>query len=111
MPRPLHLILLVVLSVLLTQDLVLDRAHAATTQPTRSQRQSTRVMQQSDYRNRLDQEKQEKIDERQVASVAAGEPSSAGLDYAVLIILVASAVAVLFLSRVRRASRRFRHRL
>ena len=64
-----------------------------------------KLMQQSDYKKRVDQDRKARREEHQMGSVTAPETSSSGLDYAVLMILVASVVTLAFLANRRRRSR------
>jgi hypothetical protein len=63
-------------------------------------------MQQSDHQRRLDQAKKPTVTDRQAASVAAIEDQSGNLDYVVFIILVASVVALVVISRRRGKARK-----
>ena len=66
----------------------------------------TKLMQQSDYKRRLQRQQDEQPQTRDLAAVATSEEASPQIDYVVLIILVVSIVALVFLhtrKRIRRS--------
>lgn len=71
--------------------------------------QATEFQKQSDYHNRVSQEKKEREIEKQVAAVGATRTESRGLDNFVIIMLAVSASALFFMSK-RIHSRRGRKR-
>jgi hypothetical protein len=75
-----------------------------------SAQQATEIQQQSDHANRVNREKQERELEKQVAAVGATRTETRGLDNFVVIMLVVSAGALLFISRRISGRRRGRRR-
>ena len=68
--------------------------------------QSTESMKQSDYRNRIAREQEEKERDKEVAGIGLAETESRGLDNFVMVLLVISAGALIFLSaRIRGKTR------
>jgi hypothetical protein len=67
------------------------------------------MMQQSDYKRRADEARESRTTERQMAAVGTPvDETSRELDYVVLVILVASVVAMIAISRRRSARARLR---
>jgi hypothetical protein len=70
---------------------------------------NTRLMQQSDHRQRMEDAKQEKAQNRQAAAMVATVEGSPGtFDYVILLMVVASLAALVILSRRRRGRPRYR---
>jgi hypothetical protein len=65
----------------------------------------TKLMQQSDYKRRLKRQQDAQPQERDLAALATAEEPSPQIDYVVLIILVASIVALVFLHTRNRITR------
>jgi hypothetical protein len=82
---------------------------ACLAQAPRASPSQTQMMQQSDYKRRADEAKESRATERQMATVGTPvEESSRELDYVVLVILVASVIAMVMISRRSRARARLR---
>ena len=60
--------------------------------------QTTEAMQQSDHKNRLRREQEERDIEKQVAAIGTTQSETRGLDNFVMIVLVVSAGALIFFS-------------
>ncbi|HVP57491.1 MAG TPA: hypothetical protein VMU02_05300 [bacterium] len=93
--------------VVLTYLVLLACPLAAPTQPAGPNPQSTGLMEQMDYKQRLDRERAE-AQSRGTNPAPPEENASVGLDFVVLVVLACSAAGVLVISRLRRSPRRRR---
>ncbi len=67
--------------------------------------QDTGMMQQVDHQRRLNEQRKAEAERRQMDAVATPDESSAGLDYAILVLLAASGLVVFVVSRKRNQAR------
>lgn len=72
--------------------------------------QATELQKQSDYHNRVEQKREEREQEKQVAAVGATQTGARNLDNFVMIMLVLSAGALFLISRRVKSSRSRRRR-
>lgn len=79
--------------------------HPAAAQSSASGTQNTRLMQQMDYRQRLDQQQRAEADRLKASPLAPVEDASVALDYLALAVLVGSTAGLLVISRIRRRPR------
>jgi len=87
--------------------------YASATEPVQiadASSQQTELMKQSDYMQRVDEEKEQKETERQMASLGLVEAETRNTDRFVIVMLAISAVALILLSKRMTTSRRGRGR-
>jgi hypothetical protein len=96
--RPAWLVLLCILF------LPLAMPHSATAQSSASGAQTTKLMQQMDYRQRVAEQRAE-ADRLKASPLPPVEDASVALDYVILAVLAGSTAALLVISRMKRRPR------
>jgi hypothetical protein len=100
---PVYVIAVFVVLASLVHTPLAGTAPASETEPAQSNAQRTQMMQQSDYLRRLEQEREARTEYQDVEEVQLEvESQAAGLDYVVLVVLIASVVILILISTRKR---------